>query len=318
MKAIVVTAFGALDKLQLAEVAIPEILPNQVLVRVEATSINPIDIKTRIGQGAANHFEVKPPFILGWDLSGQVVGCGSDVTEFMLGDHVFGCVGFPGLGQTHAEYVAVFASHLAHKPESISHLVCAAASMTGLTAWQALTRNAQLQQGDKVLIYGASGGVGYMAVQIAVSLGAEVVGVSSMMKMNTVLAAGAHHCLGYENTDGSLYPHDFDFILDCVGGENTLHLLKYLKRGGTLVSLLPHQFDIGSIARQQDKNFYFVLMQSNYLDMQQIATLLARHIILPKLSEIYCFSDFQQAYSLLESHQAFGKVVLIPNDQETL
>lgn len=314
MKALMIDEFGGIDKLSLKEIAMPLLSERQVLVKVEATSINPIDIKTRSGQGAANHSLVKLPLILGWDVSGTIIECGHDVTEYKIGDHVFGSVGFPGVGQTHAEYAAIDVDHLALKPACISHIQCAAASMVGLTAWQALRPDIFVHRGDKVLVFGASGGGGHMAVQLLSSIGADVFGTSSLAKREFIRSLGVKHYINYRQTQWSQYPHDFDYILDTVGGTNTYSLLTLLKVGGRLVTLLPNnKEELSRLARQQAKHFKFILMRSDCGDMTSVARLLETGAMQAQVSQVLSLSDYAKAHCLIESHDTLGKVVLLPN-----
>lgn len=150
------------------------------MVKVESISINPVDVKSRAYDGALHWiFGEERPAILGWDISGTVTEIGSEVTDFVLGDEVFGMVNFFGKGNAYAEYLASPANHLALKPENASHQQTAAATMTAITAYQSLVDVAKIKKNDRVLIQSASGGVGYFAVQIAKYFGAYVVGMSS-------------------------------------------------------------------------------------------------------------------------------------------
>lgn len=314
MKALMIEEFGGIDKLSLQEIDIPPLSARQVLVKVEATSLNPVDIKTRKGQGAANHTPVKLPIVLGWDVCGTIIECASDVTEFKLADEVFGSVGFPGLGQTHAEYAAINVDHLALKPSNISHIQCAAASMVGLTAWQALRAGVLIKKGEKVLVFGASGGVGHMAVQIASSIGAHVFGTSTIAKRAFIQSLGVEHYINYRDTQWSEYPRDFDYILDTVGGNNTRSLLALLKVGGTLVTLLPNNTEeLSRLAQQQGKQFKFILMHSDHTDMTNVARLLQSGLMQAKISQVLPLSDYAKGHMLVESHNTWGKVVLVPN-----
>lgn len=313
MHAMVLTQFGGVENLQPQDLPIPRPQQGEVLVKIAASSINPIDVKTRQGQGAANFAQVTPPVILGWDLSGTVETCGPDVEGWKPGDAVFGSVGFPGLGHAHAEYAAVPAGHLAHKPENVSHEDAAAASMVGLTAWQALTTHGRPGPGDRVLVHGASGGVGHMAVQIARAFGAQVTGTSSAANRAFVLSLGAEHHIDYRVAAWSSYPRDFDFILDTVGGEAPQASLGLLREGGTLVSLLPaHRDELTEAATARGLRFRFVLMRSDGADMAAVADLLARGAVRPTVSHRLPLEQLAQAHLLQESGRSVGKIVIVP------
>ena len=187
MKAIVLNEFGGIDKLLMTELALPEILENEVLIEVKAISINPVDVRTRSGTAMANHLKHNMPLILGWDISGIVTSAGIAVTKFKKGDSVFGMVNFLGHGKGYAEYVSASENHLAHKPLNITYEEAAAATLAALTAWQLLVHYAKLKAGHRILVQAASGGVGHYAVQIAKYLGAYVIGVSSAKNKDFVL-----------------------------------------------------------------------------------------------------------------------------------
>lgn len=190
MKAIILKHYGSIENLIEEEVPKPTPKLNQVLIKVNATSINPIDVKTRMGMGAANWSAITPPFILGWDISGTIENTDRSVKQFKIGDEVFGSIGFPGLGQTNAEYAIADVNEIVLKPGNVSHQEAAATSMVGLTAWQALSRYVIPKKGDRVLIHAASGGVGHIAVQIVKALGAYVIGTSSSKNKDFIMSLG--------------------------------------------------------------------------------------------------------------------------------
>ena len=156
MKALVLETPGSVENLVLSNIDMPKISENEVLVQVKAISINPVDVKTRQGKGMYGRLKEISPLILGWDISGVVVETGSAVTEFLVGDEVFGMVNFPGHGQAYAEYIAAPASQLSVKPADVSHEEASAATLAALTAFQALTTHANVRPGQKVLIHSAA------------------------------------------------------------------------------------------------------------------------------------------------------------------
>ena len=188
MKAVILKEAGPAENLELVELPKPVINEYEVLIRTEAFSINPVDIKTRIGKSLYNELKNQNPFIiLGWDVSGVVEEVGKEVTQFKVGDEVFGMVNFPGHGKTYAEYVAAPAVDLALKPANILHEEAAAATLAALTAWQVLVTHGKVSKGQKIVIQAASGGVGHYAVQIAKYLGAYVIGTSSSINKTFLL-----------------------------------------------------------------------------------------------------------------------------------
>ena len=179
MKAITLKDFGGVENLVKTEIPVPVISDNEVLVKVKAFSINPVDIKTRTGKGVAVKLKEAKPMILGWDFSGIVTDTGQSVTSFKVNDEVFGFINFPRPGKAYAEYVAAPESQLTIKPANVTFEEAAAASLAALTAWQILKDKAGIKPGDNVLIHAAAGGVGHFAVQMSKHLGAYVIGTAS-------------------------------------------------------------------------------------------------------------------------------------------
>jgi NADPH:quinone reductase-like Zn-dependent oxidoreductase len=253
MKAIRLHEFGGPDVLRYDEVAIPELKPGEVLVRVHAVGINPPDWYLRDG------YKILPPkwrppvplpVIPGTDVSGVVEAVAADVHRFSIGDEVFGMLRFPSFGDSsaYAEYVAAPASDLAQKPASIDHVHAAGAPMAGLTAWQFLIelghdhpkpfqeevhRPVPLN-GTTVLINGAAGGVGHFAVQLAKWKGARVIAVASDTHESFLRELGADEFIDYTKSPPEDVAHDVDLVLDTLGSPTTGRFLRTLKRGGAL------------------------------------------------------------------------------------
>lgn len=312
MKAIILKEAGSAENLELAELPKPVIQDNEVLIQTKAISINPVDIKTRIGKSLYSELKSKNPFIiLGWDVSGVVVEIGKNVTKFKPGDEVFGMVNFPGHGQAYAEYVAAPAAHLVLKPATITHEEAAAATLAALTAWQALVTNAKVGKGQKVVIQAAAGGVGHYAVQIAKYLGAYVIATSSAANKDFVLALGADEHIDYKKQQVDEVVSDADFVLDPIGGDNIDPSLNAVKKGGTVI-MLPslHKDLIAEKAKAKRVNGYFFSVQSNGDDMQQLATLLKKGIIRSFVSQVFSFDEMKQAHLQIETGKTKGKIVL--------
>lgn len=312
MKAIILKEFGSAEQLQVHELQIPIIKEQEVLVQVRAISINPVDIKTRDGKGVAGKIKGENPIILGWDISGIVTKSKSE--QFNAGDEVFGMVNFPGHGKAYAQYVAAPANQLALKPNNISHIDAAAATLTALTAWQALVTNAKIKAGDRVLIHAAAGGVGNYAVQIAKHLGAYVIGTSSAAKRDFVLSLGADEHIDYTAGPFEKVTGDLDFVLDTIGGENIDRSLKIIKRGGCLISI-PSGLNetVTEKAKTLDINGYFILVQSNGNDMKQIARLLGNGGIKSHVSQTFDFERMADAHRAIETGKTQGKIVVTIN-----
>lgn len=309
MKAFVLTTPGGVENLQLQELDRPALQEGEVLVQVKALSINPVDIKTRLGKGAYGRIKEQSPMIPGWDISGVVVESRSGL--FKTGDEVFGMVNFPGHGKAYAEYVASPADQLALKPANISHEEAAAATLAALTAYQALTEKANVKAGQKVLIHAAAGGVGHFAVQIAKHIGAYVVGTSSEKNKAFVLGLGADEHLNYHGYDWKNSTERFDFILDAIGGDNIDNSLAVAKPGGTLISIPSGMNELlTEKAKQQGVNGFFFMVQSSGNDMNAIASLLEKGIVKAHVSKTFAFDEIREAHVQVESGRSVGKVVV--------
>lgn len=311
MKAITISQFGEPEVLQQVSLPVPEIKDDEVLVQVKAISINPVDIKTRLGKGMAGRLKGVEPLILGWDISGVVTAVGPAVTAFKPGDEVFGMVNFPGHGKAYAEYVAAPTAHLALKPDNISHEEAAAATLAALTAWQALVKHAKLQAGSSVLIHAAAGGVGHFAVQIAKLLGAHVTGTSSAANRDFVLGLGADEHIDYKAQSFEQVAEDMDFVLDAIGGDMIDRSLEVIKPGGTLISI-PSGLNeaVTEKAKAQGVNGYFILVASDGEDMQRLAELLADGRLKAHVSKVFAFEEMAAAHEQIASGRTVGKVAI--------
>jgi NADPH:quinone reductase-like Zn-dependent oxidoreductase len=313
MKAIVLKEFGDTENLLYKEIEKPLIRTNEVLVKVKAISINPVDYKVRNRQAPLAedlaHFD---PLILGWDISGEVVEVGTAVTEFTIGEEVFGMVNFVGHGKAYAEYVAAPADHLALKPKNITHIEAAASTMAALTAWQAFDSYGKLRSADRVLIHAASGGVGHFAVQIAKYLGAYVIGTASASNRDFVLGLGADECFDYRMTPFEEVLHDLDFVVESIGGANFQKSVKVLKPFGTIVALNSGYTneDEQKAKEKQLHACYFMAVYSSKKDMAIIASFLERGIIKPHVSHVFDFDEMAQAHLQIETGRTIGKVVV--------
>ena len=312
MKAIILKDAGSADNLEIAELPNPVIKDREVLIQTKAISINPVDIKTRIGKSLFNELISQNPFIiLGWDVSGIVVETGKAIREFKAGDEVFGMINFPGHGKAYAEFVASPAEHIILKPPTITHEEAAAATLAALTAWQALVTNAKVHKGQKVVIQAAAGGVGHYAVQIAKFLGAYVIATSSAANKDFVMSLGADEHIDYQKHQIDTLVTDADFVLDPIGGGNIDPSLNAVKKGGTVI-MLPSFFKEEIVAKAGAKgvNGYFFSVRSNGDDMRQLATLLEKAIIRSHVSKRFSFDQMKEAHLQIESGRTQGKIVV--------
>lgn len=310
MKAIALKTAGSPEQLEYIETEKPEIQNDEVLIKVRAISINPVDVKSRNGKGMYGKLKEENPLILGWDVSGIVEESKSEA--FTTGDEVFGMVNFPGHGKAYAEYVAAPADQLALKPEKISFEEAAASTLVALTAWQALVKNADVQKGQHVLIHAAAGGVGHMAVQIAKHSGATVTGTSSLKNKDFVLGLGADKHIDYHSFDWKSAPKEFGFVLDTIGGGTIDDSLEVTKAGGTIISL-PTGLNEEVTAKAAEKGVkgYPIMVQSDGDDMKQIARLLETGALKPHISKIFPFEQMREAHLQQETGRTVGKIVVI-------
>ncbi|UII23774.1 NADP-dependent oxidoreductase [Fulvivirga ligni] len=310
MKAIIIEKGGGIEELKLKEIEKPSVNSNEVLIKVRALSINPVDVKTRAGKAFYGKLEQENPIVLGWDVSGIVEEVGADVTKFKKDDAVFGMVNFPGHGKAYAEYVASPADHLALKPENISFEEAAATTLAALTAYQDLVHQAGVKAGQKVLVHAASGGVGHYAVQIAKSLGAYVIGSSSGANRDFVLGLGADEHIDYKTQDFEDVVSDVDLVIEIVGGDHIKRSIRVIKEGGTLVSNLGLNEEAATLAKERGVKGIAYLVQSNGDDMDQLAELLASGKVKAHVSKTYPFEQLAKAHEQVETGHTVGKVVV--------
>lgn len=296
--------------LQLTDVAMPTVGPHEVLVRVRAISLNPVDYKTAYGTGAYGFIKEESPLIPGWDISGEITEVGADVRQFEPGDAVFGMVNFPGHGRAYAEYVVAPADQLAHKPAGISHEDAVAATLAALTAWQVLISKANLQPGQRVLIHAAGGGVGNYAVQIAKERGAYVLGTASTTKRDFVLSLGADEHIDYTEVRFEDIIQPVDLVLDPIGGEHLERSLTVVKPGGSLISIVGIKPELVERAKAKGIQAYAYLVASSGTDQTAIADRLADGRIRSHVSQTFPFAQLPDALRVVESGKTQGKVVV--------
>ena len=311
MKAIILNDAGSVENFKFAELAIPAISEDEVFVKVKTIGINPVDYKARSNNNTLTWlYADERPVILGWDISGKIESIGNAVTNFKVGDEVFGMVNFPSKGNAYAEYVVSPASHLALKPTSISYQEAAAATLAALTAWQVM--KGKIKNDDSVLILGASGGVGHYATQIATHFGANVIGTSSEKNKNFVLQNGADQHIDYTKEKFEDVVTDIDFVLDTLGGENIIKAIYVTKNGGTIVTIPSGAIaeDYINLAKAKNINLSFILVQASGNDMKELADLLDKGIIKSTVSYQFSFNEMGAAHLQLETGRTVGKIVV--------
>lgn len=312
MKAYLLHKAGDVENLVLGQIDKPEIKEDEVLIETKAISINPVDMKVRVAEEVLTMIlgTEDRPVILGWDIAGIVAAVGEEVSDFNVGDKVFGMVNFPGQGNAYAEYIASPASHLALMPENTTFAEAAATTLAALTALQVL--QSRVKQGDRILIHAGSGGVGHFAIQIAKQLGAYVITTSSAQNRDFVMSLGADEHIDYREQPFETVLSDLDFVLDGMGGSVLEKSLTVVKDGGHIVSLPTHQFpeDLQAKADERDITLEFVLVQSNGDDMNTLKTMLETGELKPHVSQTFPFENMQQAHLQIESGRTVGKIVV--------
>lgn len=308
MRAMSPKTWGDPDVLQLIDTPRPEPVAAEVLVRVHAASVNPTDWKSRRAGGRDLW---KDPVILGYDVSGVVAEVGLGVTLFRPGDEVFGMPWFPRQAGAYAEYVTAPARHFVRKPASLDHVHAAALPLAGLTAWQALAETAGVRPGQRVLVHAAAGGVGHVAVQIAKSLGAYVIGTASAGKHSFVKGLGADEVIDYRSVDFSDATKDIDVVLDTIGGDYYERSLKVVRRGGHLVSLTEViEGDRLAAGEAAGVHVGFTLVEADYAGMKELARLVESGQLRVEIDSVFALEEAAAAHRHGENGRTTGKIVL--------
>jgi NADPH:quinone reductase-like Zn-dependent oxidoreductase len=304
MRALSQDELGGPEVLKIVNLPTPEPGPSQVLIRVHAAGVNPIDGANR----QTGVFVGQPPFVLGWDVSGTIEAVGLGVTLFAPGDDVFGMLPFPQGHGAYADYVVGPTRAFVPKPANLDHVQAAAIPMVGLTAWQALVDTAKIGSGSRVLIIGAAGGIGHMAVQIAKARGAHVIGLASGMHVGFVRSLGADEVIDHTTTDFTSAVADLDVVLDVIGEEYPSRALQVLKPGGILVSTQPPSLAaVADEAAMRKVRLAGMLVEADQLGMAGLADLAASGRLQPSVAATYPLEMAGTAES--EPHGP-GKVVL--------
>ncbi|HEY1356546.1 MAG TPA: NADP-dependent oxidoreductase [Solirubrobacterales bacterium] len=307
------TALGGPEVLELQEVERPEPIPTEVLIRVTAAGINPVDWKTR-QRGGYQEATGGPPLILGWDIAGVVEEIDPDVTRFAPGDRVFGMPWFPRVAGGYAEYATSPARQLAQTPDSLTDEQAGGLPLAGLTAWQALVDVAEVGEGTRVLIHAAAGGVGHLAVQIAKARGAYVVGTARGEKHDFLRELGVDEPIDYTATPFEEAVSDIDVVFDLIAGEEYgLRSLETLREGGLWLCIPADVPDaVAAAAREQSKRAISFLVEPDYAGLEHLAALADEGRLTVLVEETYPLAQAAEAHRRLEEGRARGKIVLIP------
>lgn len=329
MKAIRIHAFGGPEVLRYEDAPIPELKAGEVRIRVHAVGINPPDWYLREGYSSLPP-EWRPqmpfPIIPGTDVSGVIDAVADDVKDFSVGEEVYSMVRFYSAGESkaYAEYVTAPAWEVARKPAGIDHVHAAAAPMSLLTAWQYLVDVGHDQpnplqpdihvpvplDGKTVLVNGAAGGVGHLALQIAKLHGAHVIAVASGKHGPLLRSLGADEFIDYTQAPPEDVVHDLDLVVDAVGGAATGRFLRTLKRGGALFPIYPLGFSDAAEAAERGVTVSAVQVRSSGAQLSQLASLLGEGKIRVVIDSIYPIADARKAHERAANGHIQGKIVL--------
>jgi NADPH:quinone reductase-like Zn-dependent oxidoreductase len=303
MKAVRIHSYGGPEVLRYEDAPRPRHGPGEVLVRVHAAAINPVDWKIREGAFPGHKF----PFILGWDFSGVVEAIAEGDSRFLPGDEVITRPN-PMRDGAYAEFIAVPEAELARKPKSVDHIQAAGLSLAGLTAWQALFDHGGLQPGQKVLIHAAAGGVGMYAVQLAKWKGATVVGTASEKNREFVKELGADEFIDYQSARPEDAVRGMDLVLDLVGGDTAERSLIALKKGGILVSTV--QPPPKEKAETLGVRTAIFMAQTRPDQLDEMARLVDQGKLKIHVGQVLPLSEARKAQEISQSRHLRGKIVL--------
>jgi len=298
---------GGPEVLELTEAATPEPEPTEVLVRVAAAGVNPVDWKTRVRGG----FLGEPPFTVGWDVAGVVEAVGRGVTRFEPGARVFGMPRFPHEAAAYAEYVTSPSRQLALIPESLGDVEAAALPLAGLTAWQALVETADLAPGQRVLILAAAGGVGHLGVQIAKARGAYVIGTARAAKHAFLAELGADEAIDYTSEVVAERAREVDVVLDLVGSEGSLDVLPAVRDGGLFITV-PSSSGLDELRAAAGGRVRVtgILVEPDRTGMEALAELAADGALRAHVAETFLLEHAARAHEVGETGRTQGKLVL--------
>lgn len=315
MKAVRINEFGGTEVMKLEDIERPVPAPDEVLVKLYASGINLVDCVIRSGGNDFLKPLLKLPMTLGWDASGIVEEIGSDVAGLKKGDEVYGVPNFPGDG-SYAEYCAAKASQFALKPKSIGFNESAGVPLAALTAWTSLFEHGKLQSGQRVLIQGATGGVGSFAVQFAKAKGALVIGIASTSNLDYLKQLGADEVIDYKTQNFEDLARDIDVVFDASplrDNSERLRFVNVLKDGGTLVSAnidLPFNEEVTQALAKKNAKGELTFVQSRRDWLEEIARLIDDGKVKVFISKVFPLEQVADAHRESETRHVRGKLVL--------
>jgi NADPH:quinone reductase-like Zn-dependent oxidoreductase len=306
MNAVRIYEYGDRSVLRYEECPIPPVAEDEVLIKVIATSVNPIDWKVRMGELK----EKVPhlfPMILGWDVAGIIHEIGGAVSLFAPGDTVYARPDATRNG-TYAEYISVREREVAFKPETLSFMDAASLPLASITAWSSVIDRGEIQAGQSILIHAGSGGVGSLAVQLAKWKGAHVISTTSAANVDLVKSLGADEVIDYRSTNFQDVVHDVDIVFDTIGGQVQEDSWSVLKAGGILVSIAEPPSE--KRAEQAGGRACYFRIQPDALILSQVAKLVDEGVVRPIVGTEFSLKNIRAAHELSESGHARGKIVI--------
>lgn len=304
MKAIQIKEYGDESVLNYTDVERPEPKADEILVKIHAASVNPVDWKIRDGKG--EDFGMELPLILGADFAGTVEKVGSSIEKFKNEDAIYGKI----LLGCYAEYVIVKAEEISLKPENLDFENAASIPMGALTSWQAIFDTADLKSGQKILIHAASGGVGSIAVQLAKAKGAYVIGTASAKNKDFVESLGADEFIDYTATNFEDVVQDVDVVYDTIGGETHKRSFQVLKEGGFLVSIVEKPSE--ELLKKHKVQGSIIASVPNPKQLEEITELVEKGQIKTEIEKVFPLSEAAKAQKLSKEGHVRGKIILVP------
>jgi NADPH:quinone reductase-like Zn-dependent oxidoreductase len=312
MNAIRIHSYGGPEVLLYEEAPRPQLRDSEVLIRVHAAGVNPLDCKVRAGE-LKEIIQHKLPLIPGWDVSGVVEEVGAGVSQFKRGDEVFAMAN-PTRDGAYADCIAVREATVAMKPKSLYHVRAAATPVSALTAWRSLFDLGHLQSGQRILIHGGSGGVGHFAVQLAKWKGAYVIATASTKNQELLRKLRADETIDYTSQKFGDVVHNVDIVLDTVGGETQERSWRVLKKGGALISLVQPPSD--QKASQFGVRGMMCSVQPDGAQLSKIAELIDSAKLKPTINRVLPLREARRAHELSQNGNIRGKIVLRVKDPQ--
>lgn len=309
MRAVRIHQYGGTETLQLEQIEIPKIDADDILIKVKAAAINPVDWKIREGH-LQDFIPYQLPVTLGWDVAGIVTEVGAEVSDFKVGDEVFSRPDISRDG-SYADYIAVKANEAVLKSAKLDFAQAAALPLAGITAWQCLVDVGQLQAGQRVLIHAGAGGVGHLAIQIAKAKGATVIATASAANLSLLTQFGADQAVDYTQAPLSEQIEAVDLVIDTMGGEVQNNSWPLLKAGGMLVSVVQPPSE--ETAKAHNVNAAFVFIQPSSRILRELNLLVEADQLTPLIEHRFPLEQIAAAHQQSESGRTRGKIVIDVN-----